>query len=420
MTQLEVQKGQQWWISSLQKCGVPQSLIAETKNSVSPSTWIAHIFGFAHFVQIWTEENCGEFPRDFGEWCRRCAMLFVKLKEKGFPYTCLCATRSAVSLFSRLSYGEDIGQIPIIKTIFRSFHRSHVPRRPYTYMWSPPLVFDFYNSRPNNIDLSFYELTVKCLMLCMLFTACRSYELEQLSISKSIHNNDTIHLHTHLKTSIPPSYLTIPFLGDADEKICLARAVNCLWERVRRTYESRDTFLLNTTHHTPLKTSGIRRLTRLGMTQVGIPNEFRPYTIKHAAISALTLKGIPEVLIARHARLSPSAHTPTRSFFRTNLALSMAHALIAPQQENQVALTLFSPASAPHIAPPPTARPPGLTTLLQTNITFQQQPPPELTKDMNTRDPNPQTEETTKDCSRIELTNIRTIQTSETRHIQAD
>ncbi|KAH7820965.1 uncharacterized protein MONOS_1756 [Monocercomonoides exilis] len=419
-TQLVAQRGEQWWISSLQKCGVPQSLIAETKNSVSPSTWTADTFGFAHFGQIWTEENCGEFPSDFGEWCRRCAMLFVKLKEKKFPYTCLCATRSAVSLFSRQSYGEDIGQIPIIKTIFRSFHRSHVPRRPFTYMWSPSLVFDYYNSRPCNTDLSFFELSVKCILLCVLFTACRFHELELLFMSKSIFNNDAIHIYTHLKTSIPPSYLTIPFLSETDERICPARAVDCLWERVRRTYESRDTFLLNTNHHTPLKTSGIRRQARLGMTQVGIPQEFRPYTIKHAAISALTLKGIPEVLIARHARLSPTAHTPTRSYFRTNLASSMAHALIAPQQENQTSLTRFSPSSAPQLAPPPTASPPGLTTCLPTNITFQQQPPPELTKDLNTRDPNPQTEEMTKDCSRFELTTIRTIQTSEIRHIQAD
>ncbi|KAH7818315.1 uncharacterized protein MONOS_13933 [Monocercomonoides exilis] len=142
-TQLEAQRGEQWWISSFQKCGVPQSFDADSKNSVSPSTWAAYTFGFAHFGQIWTDENCGEFPRDFGEWCRRCAMLFEKLKNKGFHFSCLYATRSAVSLFSRVSNGEDIGQIPIINTIFRSFHSSHVPRRPYTYMWSPSLVFDY-------------------------------------------------------------------------------------------------------------------------------------------------------------------------------------------------------------------------------------------------------------------------------------
>ncbi|KAH7824559.1 uncharacterized protein MONOS_14975 [Monocercomonoides exilis] len=281
-TQLVAQKGEQWWNSDLRRCIVPEAIITEAKNSASTSTWTAFTLGFAHFAQAWTEENCGEFPQDFVEWCQRCAMIFVKLKEKGFPYTCLCASRFAFSLFSRISYGEDIKQVPIIKTIFYSFHRSHVPRKPYTYMLSHSLVFDYSNSRPCNANLSFFELTVKCILLYV------------------------------------------------DEKICSARAVNCLWERVRRTNESRDIFLLNTTHHTPLKTSGIRKLAKLGMTQVGIPQEFRPYTIKHAAISALILKGVREVLIAKRARLSPTAHTPTRSFLRVNLASDMAHALIAP------------------------------------------------------------------------------------------
>ncbi|KAH7828119.1 putative Transposon Ty3-G Gag-Pol polyprotein [Monocercomonoides exilis] len=154
-TQLVAQRGEQWWNSRLRRCNVPEAIITEAKNSVSTSSWTANTFGFAHFTQAWTEENCGEFPQDFVEWCRRCVMLFVKQKEKGFPHTCLCATRSLISLFSRISYGEDIGQVPIIKTIFRSFHRSHVPRKPFTYMWSLAVVFDFHNSHPNNIDLSF-------------------------------------------------------------------------------------------------------------------------------------------------------------------------------------------------------------------------------------------------------------------------
>ncbi|KAH7826312.1 uncharacterized protein MONOS_10093 [Monocercomonoides exilis] len=92
------------------------------------------------------------------------------------------------------------------------------------------------------------------------------------------------------------------------------------------------------THHTPLNSSGIRKLTKLGMTHEGIPQEFRPCTIKHAAISALILKGIPEVLIVRHSRLSLTAHTPTRSFLRANLASDMSHVLVASRQEDQTAL----------------------------------------------------------------------------------
>ncbi|KAH7823538.1 uncharacterized protein MONOS_11632 [Monocercomonoides exilis] len=95
------------------------------------------------------------------------------------------------------------------------------------------------------------------------------------------------------------------------------------------TYENRDIFLLNTVQHTPLKTEGIRKLARLGMTQIGIPAEYRPYTLKHAAISALLFKGVPEAMVARHARMSPSSHTPTRSYFKANLASRMADTLLS-------------------------------------------------------------------------------------------
>lgn len=203
----------------------------------------------------------------------------MKLKEKGFPSSCLCASRSAVSLFSRIAYGEDIGKVLIIMTLFRSFHKSHKQRTPVTYMCSLSLIFNYYNSQQDNNFLSFFDLTVTYILLNTLFTACRFHELEQISMSKSIFDSEAIHFHAKIKTSLPPSYLTVPYLKKLDVKVCQVNTIICLWERAKRTYESRDTFLLNTTHHTPLKTSGIRKLARLGMTQVGIPEEFRPYTI---------------------------------------------------------------------------------------------------------------------------------------------
>ncbi|KAH7828120.1 uncharacterized protein MONOS_5063 [Monocercomonoides exilis] len=257
-------------------------------------------------------------------------------------------------------------------------------------------------------------------MLCVLFTACRFHELEQQTMSKSIFDNDAIHIHTHPKTSIPPSYLPIPCLGEEDEKICPAIAVNCLWERVRRTYESRDTFLLNASHHTPLKTSGISKLEKLGMTQVGIPQEFRLFTIKLAAISALIFKGVPEVLIARHALLSPTAHTPTRCFLRDNVASDMAHALVAPRQEDQTALFACycpSTAKAPFL---PASAPQEITNLFSRTIAFPRPPIAELNNKLNSQVPSSQTVEPTRECSRIEYTTIRTVQTSEIGHIQAD
>ncbi|KAH7825064.1 uncharacterized protein MONOS_11030 [Monocercomonoides exilis] len=241
------------------------------------------------------------------------------------------------------------------------------------------------------------------------------------TIDEQIHFQQRCHPPPHhLKTSIPPSYLAIPFLGEVDRNICPARAVNCLWERVRRTYESGDTFLLNTTHHSPLKTSGIRKLAKLGMMQVGILQEFRPYTVKHAAISALILKGVPEVFIAKHARLSPTAHTPTRSSLRANLASNMAHALAAPRQEDLTALIACNCPSTTYAPFPPASASQETTSLFSRTTALPRTTIEELNNQLNSQVPSAQTVESSRECSRIEYTTIRTVQTSEIGHIHAD
>ncbi|KAH7827349.1 uncharacterized protein MONOS_16420 [Monocercomonoides exilis] len=65
------------------------------------------------------------------------------------------------------------------------------------------------------------------------------------------------------------------------------------------------------------------------MGRAGVPEEFLPYTIKHATISKLSTEGIPEACVARFARLSTTSHKPLRSFFKTNLASQMAHMLLS-------------------------------------------------------------------------------------------
>ncbi|KAH7826032.1 uncharacterized protein MONOS_16601 [Monocercomonoides exilis] len=148
-------------------------------------------------------------------------------------------------------------------------------------------------------------------------------------MNQSVLQEDSIHLFTYLKTSLTHSYKTIPILDSVDEKVYLGRAVKLLWCRVRTTYENRDIFFLNMVHHTLLKTEGIRKKARLGMTLIGISNEYRHFTLKHAAISALLTKRVTEAMAARHARISPTSHTPARSFFEANLASRMADTLLS-------------------------------------------------------------------------------------------
>ncbi|KAH7821154.1 uncharacterized protein MONOS_6360 [Monocercomonoides exilis] len=328
--------GERWWSEGLRACGVPDKIRKITEESISKVTWNQYINCFAHFHIEWKSNQLGEIPGCFDEWIKKCAVCFLSLKDRGTPYSSLCAMRSAISLFSRTVYGREIGDIPLIHTIFRSFSFSQSHKKPYTSMWSPDIITGFYSRELNNEQLPFLDLTVKCILLIMLFSACRFCELARISMSESIWETEAIHLSTRLKTSRSREFITVPFLQEEHIRICPARAIRCLWDRVRTTYEKRDTFLLNKTTHTPLTPSGIRKLAKFGMMRAGVPEEFRPYTIKHATISKLSTEGIPETCVARFARLSTTAHTPLKSYFKTNLASQMAHMLLPQSPELQL------------------------------------------------------------------------------------
>ncbi|KAH7819973.1 putative Transposon Ty3-G Gag-Pol polyprotein [Monocercomonoides exilis] len=293
--QLVREVGEEWWWRSLRICGVPDRIISVTKESIAKSTWTTYTFGFAHFSREWEELKLGPFPKYFDEWSMDCANCLLSMRDKGGKYSCL---------------------------------------KSYTKMWSPDIVLSYYENYGLNEYLSFFNLTVKCILLVMLFTSCRFHELEQISMANSIFENDAIYLSTRLKTSRSREYITVPCLEDVHKRICPARAIHTLWERVKATYENRDKFLLNTTHHTLLTAKGIRTLARLGLRKAGVPEEYRPYTIMHASISKLASSGIPEVCIAKHARLSTTAHTPSRSYYKANLANRMACVLLAPEEDS--------------------------------------------------------------------------------------
>ncbi|KAH7822336.1 uncharacterized protein MONOS_12364 [Monocercomonoides exilis] len=158
---------------------------------------------------------------------------------------------------------------------------------------------------------------------------CRFRKLAQLSMMASIVDSSAVHLQTKLKTTNSPSFITVPFLDESNAKICPARTFLYLWEFIKQRHPECDTFLLNTMKFTPLTVEGIRKLARIGMTWIGVPKHYRPYTIKHAAISTLMLNKVPEALVAKYARLSPTAHTPSRFYLSADLSHQMADKLIS-------------------------------------------------------------------------------------------
>ncbi|KAH7825161.1 uncharacterized protein MONOS_1466 [Monocercomonoides exilis] len=327
------QRGEQFNFRTAERNNIDNRIALEVKGSVCETTWTVCTYGYALLGKLTGFPDGIDCPKEWSSWIKGCCLSFISLRDNGISCSVLSQTRSAMSLISKLVFDKDLGEAAIVNSIFRSFARSHIPRTLNRLMWSPNQFFYFYERQPTNEQLTFYELTLKCIVLCMLFSSCRFAELAAISIERSIVTQEAIYLNTKMKTQLQRSFITIAAMRPDQEKICPYRAVLELWRRVKETYPHNDTFLLNTVVKTPLTVNGVRKLARRAMDRVGIPAEFRPYTLKAASISAYSLKGVPEVLIAHHARLSPAAHTPSRSYFKSNISSGMQQIFARPFPE---------------------------------------------------------------------------------------
>ncbi|KAH7831036.1 uncharacterized protein MONOS_6870 [Monocercomonoides exilis] len=212
VAKLVADEGKIWWKQSMRQCGVPVRIQGTAKNSVAQTTWRSYCFGFKHFSRAWRRLTLRQFPKKFENWIKNCVDCFTDLRDRGFSYACLAATRSAISLISKVVYGKEKGGNSLFHVLFRTFSRSQVHRRPCMEMWKPDLAFPHYSQDFPNEKLSFLELTIKSILLIMIFTACRFRELAQLSMTSSIVDSSAVHLQTKLKTTNSSSFISVPFL----------------------------------------------------------------------------------------------------------------------------------------------------------------------------------------------------------------
>ncbi|KAH7828257.1 uncharacterized protein MONOS_8121 [Monocercomonoides exilis] len=297
---------EQWFEQGLRKLNVPDSMIIHKKNSIAASTWTTYTFGFAHFANAWIKGNMGELPSDPVIWVRKCLDTFICLDNEGFPPQCLKQTRSEVSLFTRSAFSFDLGTVPIIKAIFRSIMRKEKKRAPNEEKRDPQVLFNYLRTLWPNETLSMNSLTLKSITLYMLFTACRFSELVSISMNDSITFGNAIHLSVQLKTRRARSFITVPKLMEILSNIYPVRATLELRNQIKVLYPERDTFKINTRTRSKMYKDACGFVcSRCG--------------------------GVSKVLVANFAKLSPTAHTPTNSFFKTNTAQAMAQVLTEHQ-----------------------------------------------------------------------------------------
>ncbi|KAH7822364.1 uncharacterized protein MONOS_14231 [Monocercomonoides exilis] len=257
------------------------------------------------------------------------------MKNRGFKVSVIQVVRAAVSFYSVLAFKTALGDIAIIRILFRAFRRNDTSRKKMApEIWYPNVLLKYFTEFGRNNMLSFKTLTMKAINLTMLFSACRITELERVNIKDSLFEEEDLYLDTVLKTSHTRSEIAVFFLSELP-LTCPASAIKDLYFLVKQKQNS-NKLLLNTTTFEPLTASGIRKLAKETMKLAGVPQRFMLYSLKAATLSTLTMAGIPPSQIAKFARLSSKINTLVKHYFRINLPSSMVRVIARTMKEQKI------------------------------------------------------------------------------------
>ncbi|KAH7823577.1 uncharacterized protein MONOS_7551 [Monocercomonoides exilis] len=160
----------------------------------------------------------------------------------------------------------------------------------------------------------------------MLFSTSCFTELERINLQNSTIGDDAIKLDSSLKTSTERTDIIIPFLKE-QPLVCPAASVKELWNRIKESQPTATSLFIDEKTHLTLSARRIRYYAAEMLQDAGIPKCFRPYSLKYASITALTMAGIPLAQIAKFSRLSPRSNTITKHYVQSDVSSKLAHVI---------------------------------------------------------------------------------------------
>ena len=93
---------------------------------------------------------------------------FTHLYNSGVPYSVLNSSKSALSHIVFLPISSSILEHPQIITYFKSVYDLRHPTQKITFDWDIKILFDYFNHKGGNNQLSDKSLTQKLLVLLLL------------------------------------------------------------------------------------------------------------------------------------------------------------------------------------------------------------------------------------------------------------
>lgn len=229
----------------------------------------------------------------------------------------LIVVRNALSFISRMGFQRRLSERETTVLLTKYLKKKRGCRARPEEIWDPGIILRFYREGQENEVMQIEELKIKCILLVCIFTVCRPGELTTIDMNRSVRTDKMWKLSIQLKTSMNRSYLKVRRLSEENRKICPFRLVDFLWKKARSEEGGVRTFLTNR-DGSPMGREKLYRLLRKGLNTAGIPEGFKPYSIKHATISYLVQRGARTEDVANFARLSTTTATVYKHYFYSN------------------------------------------------------------------------------------------------------
>ncbi|KYN21782.1 hypothetical protein ALC57_05841, partial [Trachymyrmex cornetzi] len=279
--------------------GVPDSALDTCLASLAPSTIQQYTRPLRDWWNFCQNRQLSPFTPTEGV-----ALEFLALAlESAGSYSSINTTRSAISLISPNSVGED----PLIKRFCKGVSVIKPQRPRYDYVWDPAPVIKKLASEFPHQNLPLDRLTRKLVMLLALSTGQRCQTLAAIKISQITfeENRALIRIPDKLKTSAPgrpQPLLSIPKFGNHEE-LCVVGLLSIYTEKTKDIRPPTcDSLLIALKQpHEAVGAPTVSRWLRTTLSECGVSDAFSAHSTQHAATSKAANKGVPLELIKKAA-----------------------------------------------------------------------------------------------------------------------
>jgi site-specific recombinase XerD len=244
------------------------------------------------------------------------------IKTKDMSTSTFLIVRSAVSSLFRIVFSKPFGENYQAQLMARSMRNQKPRKLKHHQVFDIALLIDHYRASPTNEDLSDQDLQAKVATMLIVYIQLRPHDMLRLDMGELQETETGLFFGSMIKNAPEFSECILSFVQE--KKVCPVRAFLTLWQRVCQKKRDTNTLFWNEDYSEPLSKVQLERLMKRLMGDAGVPQQYTPYSIKHAAITHLLANNVQEWMVNKNARLSQFTNTAARHYFigQANLIVS--------------------------------------------------------------------------------------------------